>query len=84
MKTELTMQESLKCEQSIIFLSDFSEHTLLAVAHSNNCKSALKKQIPNSRSCLTDSDSVICGSCDSDIDTYLYDYEYCPYCGQKL
>lgn len=46
MKTELTIEESLKREKERIFPSDMSEHTLLAVSRSRNCIEALKKQIP--------------------------------------
>ena len=34
MKTELTIEESLKREKGMIFPSDMSERTLLAVSHS--------------------------------------------------
>lgn len=44
----------------------------------------LKKQISNSGPSLTDpEDSIQCGSCSSDI-PIDEDYQYCPYCGQRL
>lgn len=46
--------------------------------------SALQKQIPKSHSCITDSDSVTCENCGSDVDKDYENFEYCPYCGQKL
>jgi len=46
---------------------------------------ALDKQIPNSYRCVTDDDCITCGNCRSNIDRFIDDdYEYCPYCGQKL
>lgn len=45
---------------------------------------ALQKQIPKSHSCITDSDSVTCENCGSDVDKDYENFEYCPYCGQKL
>lgn len=42
----------------------------------------LDKETPNSKRAPFDSEAISCGRCDSDItDT---DFEYCPYCGQKL
>lgn len=79
------MYQSLEREKSMVFPQDFSEHTVLAVAHSRNCIAALKKQLPNSTVCNTDEDSRTCGGCGSDIDMFINDdYEFCPYCGQKL
>lgn len=42
-----------------------------------------EKQIPNSRPCMMDENSVTCGNCDSDVDNED-GFEYCPYCGQRL
>lgn len=40
------------------------------------------KNTPWSKRAPFDSESITCGRCDSDISDS--DFEYCPYCGQKL
>lgn len=40
------------------------------------------KNIPWSKKAPFDSESISCGRCDCDISDR--DFEYCPYCGQKL
>lgn len=43
---------------------------------------AINRQIPNSKVNMFDDKGMICGNCNSDVDGE--DYNYCPYCGQKL
>lgn len=40
------------------------------------------KNTPWSKRAPFDPESITCGRCDSDISDS--DFEYCPYCGQKL
>ena len=86
MKTELTIEESLKREKGKIFPSDMSEHTLLAVAHSYNCIEALQKQIakkPEDERCLIkDRENIgLCPSCGEGVNS---NYPYCGHCGQRI
>lgn len=91
MKTELTIEESLKREEKMIFVSDMSEHTLLAKSHSCNCIKALKKQIPLNVNeiyqariedipgkCILAGDCPVCGS------PVPVKHWYCWSCGQRL
>nr|DAP98242.1 MAG TPA: PROTEIN/RNA Complex, archaeal, ribosomal, 50S, protein.0A [Caudoviricetes sp.] len=91
MKTELTIEESLKREKGMIFPSDMSERTLLAVSHSRNCIDALKKQIPQKVNevyqarivdipgkCISAGDCPVCGS---PVPTKHW---YCWSCGQRI
>ncbi len=47
---------------------------------------ALSKELPRGRPAEYDpEDSIHCDACGDDItDAVLEDYNYCPYCGQKL
>ena len=81
MKTELTMEESLNREKGMIFPQDFSEKTLLSVAHSRNCIEALEKQIVKQ--------PHTCGSYCPTCGTIVLVTEnplkkYCEFCGQRL
>ena len=86
MKTELTIEESLKREEERIFPSDMSEQTLLAVVHSRNCIEALKKQIPMKVEEIH-VDEYFCPACGAQNncgDICLIGDSYCPECGQAL
>lgn len=86
MKTELTMEESLKREKGMIFPQDFSEKTLLAVAHSRNCIEALEKQIPMKPQevLLAYGKGYECQNCGNELSVSEFDGVYCHWCGQKL
>lgn len=86
MKTELTMEESLKREKGMIFPQDFSEKTLLAVAHSRNCIEAMEKQIPMKPQevLLSNGKGYECSNCGNELSVSEYDGVYCHWCGQKL
>lgn len=81
MKTELTIEESLKREKGMIFPQDFSEKTLLAVSHNHNCVEALKKQIPI-KVVLNQSyySCPVCGT----IRSIKQKHNFCHDCGQAL
>lgn len=79
MKTELTIEESLEREKSMIFPSDMSEHTLLAVVHSHNCIRALEKQIPRK---IGGVENYACPRCNKIFTRETY--PYCPWCGQAI
>lgn len=93
MKTELTMEESLRREKGMIFPQDFSERTLLAVAHSRNCITALEKQLekqPKNIEKITFDGSIRgnfkngeCPCCRAYVDTDD-DPNVCGECGQRL
>ena len=86
MKTELTMEESLKREKGMIFPQDFSEKTLLAVAHSRNCIEAMEKQIPKQVGYIVGAfgEKYECPECGSAlIDTDLF-AGHCKWCGQAI
>ncbi len=85
MKTSLTMSESLKREKGMIFPQDFSEGTLLSVAHSKNCVTALTKQVQLSP--IDDGAFGKCPTCNYEFNSELiseYNIRCCPSCGQAL
>lgn len=91
MKTELTMEESLKRENGMIFPSDMSEHILLAVAHSRNCIESLKKQIPQKinevyQARIEDMPGkyILSGNCPVCGSPVPKKHWYCWSCGQRL
>lgn len=81
MKTELTMEESLKREKGMIFPQDFSERTLFAVAHSRNCIKALEKQLPQKPK--TNTNFYACPSCGVQRSIWQK-HNHCHDCGQAL
>ena len=81
MKTELTIEESLKREKGMIFPQDFSEKTLLAVTHSQNCIKALEKQIPKKPG--TNMVFYVCPSCGAQR-SIRQKHNFCHDCGQAL
>ena len=86
MKIELTMEESLRRERGMIFPQDFSERTLLAVAHNRNCVEALEKQIPMKpqKVLLTHRKAYECSNCGNELLVDMLNGVYCHWCGQKL
>ena len=85
MKTELTIEESLKREKGMIFPQDFSEKTLLAVAHSHNCINALKKQIPIRPITYTGTNRADCPACGATVRWTQKPWgDWCSNCGQRL
>lgn len=93
----LTIEESLKREKGMIFPQDFSEKTVLAVAHSRNCIEALEKRIPREikrvmcNNCKKESCQGCeeyynrCPSCGEGLDRDSGEvFKYCPKCGQAL
>ena len=85
MKTELTIEESLKREKGMIFPQDFSEKTLLAVAHSHNCINALKKQIPIRPITYTGTNRADCPVCGATVRWMEKPWgDWCSNCGQRL
>ena len=76
-KTTLTYEESLEREKGMIFPSEFSESTCVAVSHSLNCIKAIKKQIAKKK--VKKGDDYICPICGEIAKT-----NYCGCCGQKL
>lgn len=85
MKTELTMEESLKREKGMIFPQDFSEKTLLSVAHSRNCIEALEKQIPMKVDEIH-VDEYFCPACgaENNCEDGVVGDKFCPECGQTI
>ena len=85
MKTELTIEESLKREKGMIFPQDFSEKTLLAVAHSHNCINALKKQIPIRPITYTGTNRADCPVCGATVRWMEKPWgDWCSNCGQRV
>ena len=90
MKTELTIEESLKREKGMIFPQDFSEKTLLAVAHSRNCIEALEKQIPKAVHNIYPTEieetgtHILTGDCPVCGSPVPAEQRYCWSCGQRL
>lgn len=74
-KKALRLSGGLKIEGNLKRVSEFTEALVFV-------DDAIDKQIPNSKANIYDDQGITCGNCDSDIDEE--DYNYCPYCGQRL
>lgn len=74
-KKALELGGGLIIEGNLKRVSEFTE----ALAFVDD---AIDKQIPNSKVNIFDDEGITCGNCNSDVDEK--DYNYCPYCGQKL